>query len=72
MSKTKNTVRVILNLPENLDEKFSDLAHRRGITKSNMIIYSMSWFLDYNRSIELMPKLIDLFRNPSENFEDFE
>ena len=72
MSKTKNTVRVILNLPESLDEKFSDLAHRRGITKSNMIIYSMSWFLDYNRSIELMPKLINLFKNPPENFEDFE
>lgn len=65
----KNTVRVILNLPENLDKSFSDLAYKRGITKSNMIIYSMSWFLDYNKSIELMPKLIDLFRNPSEDLK---
>lgn len=67
--KNKDTVRVILNLSKDLDEEFTKLAKKRGITKSSMIIYSMSWFLDYNQTIEFMPKFIELFRKPPENFK---
>lgn len=62
-----NTIRVILNVPNELDEQFKDLAIKRGITKSSMIIYAMSWFLDYNRSLDIMPKLIDVIKaNPQD------
>lgn len=62
-----NTTRVILNVPNELDEQFKDLAIKRGITKSSMIIYAMSWFLDYNRSLDIMPKLIDVIKaNPQD------
>ncbi|MBS5858496.1 MAG: hypothetical protein KIC60_08475 [Clostridium sp.] len=67
--ESKNTVRVILNVPEELNNTFADLAKKRGLTKSNMIIYSMSWFLDYNKSMDLMPKLIDLVKFDGNNIE---
>ena len=28
-----------------------------------MIIYAMSWYLDYNTSLDLMPKMIDAFKS---------
>lgn len=59
LKNKKGTTRVILNLANDIDEAFTDLAHKRGITKTSMIVYSMSWFLDYNKSLEFMPKLID-------------
>lgn len=63
----ENTTRVILNVPNELDKQFKDLAVKRGITKSSMIIYAMSWFLDYNRSLDIMPKLIDVIKaNPQD------
>lgn len=62
-----NTTRVILNVPNELDEQFKDLAIKRGITKSSMIIYAMSWFLDYNRSLDIMPKLIDVIKANPQN-----
>lgn len=69
VKENKNTVRVILNVPEELNNTFAFLASKRGLTKSNMIIYAMSWFLDYNKSMDLMPKLIDLVKFDSNNNE---
>lgn len=70
----ENTVRVILNVPNELDEQFKDLAIKRGITKSSMIIYAMSWFLDYNRGLDNTVRFIDLISsNPqllNTNFEE--
>lgn len=63
----ENTTRVILNVPNELDEQFKDLSVKRGITKSSMIIYAMSWFLDYNRSLDIMPKLIDFIKANPQN-----
>lgn len=63
----ENTTRVILNVPNELDEQFKDLSVKRGITKSSMIIYAMSWFLDYNRSLDIMPKLIDVIKSNPQN-----
>ena len=71
---SKNTVRVILNVPVELNDSFVDLARKRGLTKSNMIIYCMSWFLDYSKSIDLMPKMIDVlmdFQKPN-SFDDLD
>lgn len=54
----ENTTKVILNVPNNLSESYRIMASRRGITKTSMIIYAMSWFLDYNKSIDLIPKML--------------
>ena len=70
----ENTTRVILNVPNELDEQFKDLAVKRGITKSSMIIYAMSWFLDYNIGLDNTVRFIDLISsNPqllNTNFEE--
>lgn len=57
--KKQNTTRVILNVPNDIDAKFKEIATKRGIAKSNMILYAMSWYLDYNTTIDLLPKLLD-------------
>ena len=67
----KNTIRVILNVPEDLNNTFIELSKKRGLTKSNMIIYAMSWFLDYNRSMDMMPKLFDYIKFNPDEINDF-
>ena len=59
----ENTTKVILNVPNELAEKFKDLAVKRGIPRSSMIIYAMSWYLDYSKSMNLMPKMIEALKN---------
>ena len=62
-----NTVRIILNLPQDLDEKFRDLAKKRGISKSSMVMFAMSWYLDYCNSIDLTHQLLEAFKLLSED-----
>lgn len=57
-----NTTKVVLNVPNDIAEKYKDLAVKRGIPRSSMIIYAMSWYLDYNSTLDLMPKLIDTLK----------
>lgn len=64
--KKDNTRRVILNVPLELDDTFKELSLKRGIAKSQMILYAMSWFSDYNQSLALMPKILEAMKN-SEN-----
>ena len=64
--KKDNTRRVILNVPLDMDNKFRELALKRGIAKSQMILFAMSWYLDYSNSIDLMPKILEAMKN-SEN-----
>lgn len=59
----ENTTRVILNVPNEIDGIYKELAGKRGITKSSMIIYAMSWFLDYSKTLDLMPKIIETLKN---------
>lgn len=56
---TNEKVRVNLNIPRDVDEYIKSEAARRGIAKTHMIIFALSWYRDYNRSMDLMPKLID-------------
>lgn len=58
----ENTTKVVLNVPNDIAEKFKELSIKRGITRSSMIIYSMSWYLDYNKSLDLMPKMIEALK----------
>ena len=58
----ENTTKVIMNVPNELDEAYRILARRRGITKTSMIMYAMSWFLDYNKSLDLVPKMLESLR----------
>lgn len=59
----ENTTKVILNVPNDIAEKFKELSIKRGISRSSMIIYAMSWYLDYNKSLDLMPKMIDALKS---------
>lgn len=59
----ENSIRIILNVPNELADTFMELAAKRGITRSSMIIYAMSWFLDYNKSLDLMPKMIEALKS---------
>lgn len=63
----QNTCRTIINIPIDLDQAFREMAVKRGIAKSQMIVFAMSWYLDYNKSLDLMPKLIETLKN-AENF----
>lgn len=58
----ENTCRTIVNVPIDLDNKFRELAVKRGIAKSQMILFAMSWYLDYSNSMDLMPKMIEALR----------
>lgn len=60
----ENTTKVILNVPNDLAEKFKDLALKRGISRSSMILYSMSWFLDYHNQLDMTAKMVDYLKNP--------
>ena len=59
----QNTCRTIVNIPNDLDQAFREMAVKRGIAKSQMIVFAMSWYLDYNKSLDLMPKMIDALKN---------
>ena len=59
----ENTSKVILNVPNDIAEEFKNLAIKRGIPRSSMIIYAMSWYLDYNKSLDLMPKMIEALKS---------
>jgi metal-responsive CopG/Arc/MetJ family transcriptional regulator len=59
----ENTTKVILNVPNEIAEEFKELAIKRGIPRSSMIIYAMSWYLDYNKSLDLMPKMIESLKS---------
>ena len=61
--KKENTCRTIVNVPISLDEKFRDLAIKRGIAKSQMILFAMSWYLDYSNSMDLIPKMLEVLKN---------
>lgn len=59
----QNTCRTIVNIPNDLDQAFREMAVRRGISKSAMIVFAMSWYLDYNKSLDLMPKMIEALKS---------
>ena len=56
-----DTVRVILNVPEEIDSAILTLAKKRGMPKSSMIIFAVSWYLDYNKSLDVLPKFLDVY-----------
>lgn len=56
-----DTVRVILNVPEEIDSAIRTLANKRGMPKSSMIIFAVSWYLDYNKSLDVLPKFLDVY-----------
>lgn len=54
----ENTTRVNLNVPNEIDKVYKELAYKRGISKTSMILYAMSWFYDYHKSLDILPKLM--------------
>lgn len=64
--KKANTVRVILNVPIEIDSKFKELGIKRGIPKSAMILYAMSWYLDYSSNVDILPRIVELIKSVDE------
>ena len=62
----QNTCRTIVNIPNDLDQAFREMAVKRGISKSAMIVFAMSWYLDYNKSLDLMPKMIEALKSSAD------
>ena len=46
-----------------MDNKFRELAVKRGIAKSQMILFAMGWYLDYTNTLDLVPKMIETLKN---------
>lgn len=65
--KKDNTCKTVVNIPLDMDKKFRDLAVKRGIAKSQMILFAMGWYLDYSNSMELMPKMIEALKQNNPN-----
>ncbi len=61
--KKDNTCRTVVNVPIDMDDKFRELAKKRGIAKSQMILFAMGWYLDYSNSLDLLPKMIEVLKN---------
>lgn len=59
----ENTCRSIITIPNDLDQSFRAMAKKRGISKSSMVVFAMSWYLDYNKSLDLMPKMIEALKS---------
>lgn len=64
---SKNCCRTVINIPNEMDQYFRELATKRGISKTHMVLYAMSWFKDYNESMDLMPKMIDVLKNSNKS-----
>lgn len=69
--KKENTCRTIVNVPIDMDNKFRELAVKRGIAKSQMILFAMGWYLDYSNSMDLMPKMLEVLKG-AKDLEDKE
>lgn len=65
MSKKKNNgiTKILVSFPTETIEKISLLAKENGMNRSAMINYAIKWYLDYNKSLDLMPKMIDALKN---------
>lgn len=63
----QNSCRTIVNIPNDLDQSFREMAIKRGISKSSMIVFAMSWYLDYNKSLDLMPKMIEVLKSAEDS-----
>lgn len=61
--KKENTCRTIVNVPIDMDNKFRELAVKRGIAKSQMILFAMGWYLEHTNTLDLFPKMIETLIN---------
>ena len=62
----ENTTRVVSNVPNDIVAYLKDCALKRGITMSAMVNFALAWYVDYSSSLEMMPKVIELLKNPTE------
>lgn len=68
MSKEKNNgiTKILVSFPIETIEKISLLAKENGMNRSAMINYAIKWYLDYNKSLDLMPKMIEALKSAEE------
>lgn len=63
----QNTCKSIITIPNDIDQSFREMAKKRGISKSSMIVFAMSWYLDYYKSLDLVPKMIEVLKTAEDS-----
>ena len=48
----------MLNLPIELNQKYTDLAYKMGVSKTAAIIFAMNWYIDYKDTMTILPDTI--------------
>lgn len=56
----ENTCRTVVNIPLEIDNEYRNLAKKRGISKSSMILFAMSWYLEYSQSLTFSNKILNM------------
>lgn len=63
----ESTCRTVVNIPIGIDNKFRELAVKRGISKSQMILFAMGWYIYYSNSMDSMLKMLKELKNVVES-----
>ena len=54
----KKTVKIMFNAPEEINNRYIELASQNGLSRSSMILLAMKWYLDYSDTLATMPQLV--------------
>lgn len=56
----RNIKKLIINIPEELNEKIVDIASLKGLTKTQMVLFAINKYIDERETTEYLPKMIDI------------
>lgn len=68
----KAVTRVVLNIPNELYSRIGELAADRGIAKSQMLLYCVSFYLDYHKNMTIIPSMIEAMKSLPSNVKPFD
>lgn len=66
----KKITQVLLNVPNELNEKYKLLAGQQGVPKSYLFMTALNYYLDYKDIIKSMPKMIEALNSHSQKTQD--
>lgn len=56
--KKELRVKVVLNIPKDINDKFVEYSKKLGITKSSFIIMATNSFISQQEAVDVLPRLI--------------
>lgn len=66
-NNNKKITQVLLNVPNELNEKYKLLAEQQGVPKSYLFMTALNYYLDYKDIIKSMPKIINAIEIENKN-----